>query len=249
MDISNIADYFAAMNARGGPNFPVFYDAFERDRFLRGVVTTIELSGTGMAISLAIGIAGTFAHRSSAALRRFLIEPYVLLFRNTPVLIQLCFFYFALGPYLPKVMTNGTSSPALEGFGWTMVALSLYIGAFNVEALRGGCSAVPRTLVEASEAIGFNGLQSFLYVVFPLGFRNSIPALTNNLVELVKTSALGYAVGVAEVLYVASQIWADQLNVVEMMVLIFAVYMVLIGAVVTVMSLLERALRIPGHST
>lgn len=243
-----LASYFQRLNATTGVNFPVFYDPFEAERFVRGLVMTTELSLGGAVLSLLIGVAGVAVHRQSPLLRRWLIEPYVLLFRNTPVLIQMFFFYFAIGPLLPKTGTDGQEHLLIEGFGWTMVTLSLYIGAFNIESLRAGCSAVPPSLTQAARALGLTDLQAFKEVVLPLGLRNSIPALTNNLVELVKTTALAYALGVAETLYVASQIWSDQLNVVEMMVLLFVVYMVLIGLVVALMAGIERATRLPGHA-
>ena len=82
--------------------------------------------------------------------------------------------------------------------------------------------------------------------MLPLAFRISLPALNNNLVNLVKTTTLAYAIAVPEMLYVSSQIWSDELNVPEMMNVLLIGYFVLVGVLVCVMHALERALRVPG---
>ena len=83
----------------------------------------------------------------------------------------------------------------------------------------------------------------------PLAFRISLPALNNNLVNLVKTTTLAYAIAVPEMLYVSSQIWSDVLNVPEMMNVLLVAYFVLVGSLVWVMHRWERAIRVPGFGT
>jgi len=85
-----------------------------------------------------------------------------------------------------------------------------------------------------------------LFIVLPLAFRISLPALNNNLVNLVKTTTLAYAIAVPELLYVSSQIWSDSLNVPEMMNVLLIVYFVLVGSLVWVMHRWERAIKLPG---
>ena len=109
--------------------------------------------------------------------------------------------------------------------------------------------AVPRSTVEAAEALGYSRLQAYLYVVLPLAFRVSLPALTNNFVNLVKGTTVAYAIGVPELLYVSSQIWSDSLNVPEMMNVLLIVYVALVGLLVYAMTKLERLFRVPGMGT
>ena len=80
----------------------------------------------------------------------------------------------------------------------------------------------------------------------PLAFRICLPALNNNLVNLVKTTTLAYAIAVPELLYVSSQIWSDSLNVPEMMNVLLIMYFVLVGSLVWVMHRWERAIKVPG---
>jgi polar amino acid transport system permease protein len=124
----------------------------------------------------------------------------------------------------------------------------LYAGAFNVEIFRAGIEAVPRETVEAAEALGYSRLRAYLHVILPLAFRISLPALNNNLVNLVKTTTIAYAIAVPEMLYVANQIWSDELNVTEMMNVLLVIYVALVGVVVYVMGRWERAMRIPGYT-
>jgi polar amino acid transport system permease protein len=91
-------------------------------------------------------------------------------------------------------------------------------------------------------------LKAYVSVVLPLAFRISLPALGNNLVNLVKTTTLAYAIAVPELLYVSAQIWSEEANVREMMYLLLFLYLCIIQVMIFVMDRLERRLRIPGYS-
>ena len=91
-------------------------------------------------------------------------------------------------------------------------------------------------------------MKAYLHVVLPLAFRISLPALNNNLVNLVKTTTIAYAIAVPEMLYVANQIWSDELNVAEMMNVLLVIYVSLVGMLVYGMSRWERRMRIPGYT-
>ena len=99
------------------------------------------------------------------------------------------------------------------------------------------------------KSLGYSRLKAYIHVVLPLAFRISLPALNNNLVNLVKTTTLAYAIGVPELLYAAAQIWSEQFNVWEMMIVLLVTYVVLVGVLVWGMARWERALRIPGYDT
>ena len=231
-----------------GFRLTVLYDGGDRTQMLLGIVTTIKLSIVTIFFSLVIGLLGAWLQSSRLPFLRRLLEGYVSLFRNTPPLVQMYFFYFALSPLLPKIAENGVAHPLLDNFFWAAFSLSFFAGAFNIEIFRSGLEAVPRTTVEAAESLGYSRLQSYVQIVLPLAFRISLPALTNNLVNLVKTTSLAYAIAVPEMLYVANQIWSDEANVPEMMVLILLEYVTLVAILVGVLQRLERKMRIPGYS-
>ena len=138
--------------------------------------------------------------------------------------------------------------PLVSSFTWAAICLSFYAGAFNVEIFRAGIEAVPRETLEAAESLGYSRLKAYAYVILPLAFRISLPALNNNLVNLIKTTTIAYAIAVPEMLYVANQIWSDESNVPEMMNVLLIIYVSLVGLLVWVMGRWERALTIPGYS-
>ena len=242
-----IWDWFRWLYDAHGINLPFLYDAYDRSRFLRGMGMTLWLSLVTIVLSIVIGVIGAWGQSTTLRPLRALVQGYVQLFRNTPPLVQLYFFYFALGPLLPRVPNQfGVPQPIFGSFAWAVVSLSLFAGAFNVEIFRSGVEAVPRTMLEAADSLGYRRLQVYRYVVLPLAVRVCLPALNNNLVNLIKTTTLAYAIAVPEVLFVSSQIWSDSINVLEMMVTLFIFFMVVVGGFVRLMSGLERLLKVPG---
>jgi polar amino acid transport system permease protein len=244
--VSSIVDILRRIEAVFGLNLSHFVDSFDRARLFKGMLTTISLATLCIMLSVVIGIIGAWQQSSRFRILRGLVAGYVQLFRNTPPLVQLYFFYFALSPLIRAPNEYGILQPLLGSFAWATLSLSLFAGAFNVEIFRSGIEAVPRVTIEAAEALGYTSGAAFRAVTLPLAIRFTLPALANNLVNLVKTTTLAYAIAVPEALFVANQIWSDRLNVPEMMVTLFAFYMILVGIVAWTFALLERTLRIPG---
>jgi polar amino acid transport system permease protein len=240
-------DWFRELYATTGIKLTIFYDAFDRARFIGGFLTSVRLMGICIVASVIIGVVGAWVQGSRLWVLRAVTAAYIQFFRNTPPLVQLYFFYFALGSYLRITNEAGLAVPLVSSFTWAAVGLSLYAGAFNVEIFRAGIEAVPIETVEAAEALGYSRLRAYIHVVLPLALRISLPALNNNLVNLVKTTTIAYAIAVPEMLYVANQIWSDELNVPEMMNVLLVVYVALVGVVVYVMGRWERAMRVPGY--
>jgi polar amino acid transport system permease protein len=234
-------DWFRWLYDATGINLTILYDAFDRGRFASGFWMTVKLSVVCILASVAIGVVGAWIQGSRFRVARTLVYWYIQAFRNTPPLVQLYFFYFGLGALL-----KGVGGPLVTNVAWAIVSLSFFAGAFNVEIFRAGVEAVPRTTLEAAESLGFSRLQAYVRVVLPLAFRISLPALNNNLVNLVKTTTLAYAIAVPEMLYVSSQIWSDELNVPVMMNVLLICYFVLVGIVVYAMHRWEQAIRVPG---
>src|SRR5215470_8190055 len=248
MDLAPLWDWFRALHDATGIKLTIFYDAFDRARFINGFLTSVRLMALCIVASVSIGVLGAFVQRSRLRLVRVVVAAYIQFFRNTPPLVQLYFFYFALGSYLRVTSDVGLPAPLVSSFTWAAIGLSLYAGAFNVEIFRAGIEAVPDETVEAAEALGYSRLQAYVHVILPLAFRISLPALNNNLVNLVKTTTIAYAIAVPEMLYVANQIWSDELNVPEMMNVLLVIYVSLVGLLVLVMARWERAMRVPGYT-
>ncbi|MEO8135165.1 MAG: amino acid ABC transporter permease [Betaproteobacteria bacterium] len=241
-----IAHWFRELHRATGINLTIFYDPFDRGRFFAGLLTSLELMAICLLLSLLIGVAGAWLQGSRFRLPRLVVNGYIQLFRNTPSLIQLYFFYFALGPLITTRLADGSTVPLVSNFVWAALCFSIYAGAFNVEILRAGIEAVPHATIEAAETLGYSRLKAYIHIVLPLAFRISLPALNNNLINLIKLTSVAYAIAVPELFYVSSQIWSDAINVPVMMNVLLVTYVGLVALFVVGMTWLERALRLPG---
>ena len=240
-------DWFRQLDLVHGINLTIIYDAFDRGRMIDGFWMTIRLSLICLVLSILIGLVGAWLQGARSRLVRWVVQGYIQFFRNTPPLVQMYFFFFAVGSLMPtRVNEFGFAQPMLDNVTWAIISLSFFAGAFNVEIFRSGVEAVPRSTVEAAESLGFSRWQIYVQVVLPLAIRVCLPALNNNLVNLVKTTTLAYAIAVPEMLYVSNQIWSDAVNVPEMMTFLLFAYVGLVGLLVWVMHRWERAMRLPG---
>ena len=244
---SLIAPYFHDLYEKTGLNFIVFYDKYEFGRFVSGASTSLQLIFWSMLLSLAIGVLGAWAQGAGSRIVRGGVNAYIQAFRNTPPMIQLLFFYFGLGAFTPQVDMGGYYQPLVTAFSWAILSLGIFGGAFNVEIFRAGLEAVPESTCEAAESLGMSKWQIYFYVTLPLAFRISLPALTNNLVSLAKTTSLAYVISVPEMTYTLNQIWSDNVNVPEMMLLLFLFYVIIVAFLASGMHLLERRLALPGY--
>lgn len=243
-----VADWFRHLYDTTGINLTIVYDAYDRQRFLSGLGMTIYLSVVSIIISTIIGAIGAWAQGSPVRAIRGVVNGFVVIFRNTPPLVQIFFFYFGLGQILPRVENeDGMMVQLISNVQWAIISLSLFAGAYNVEIFRSGIEAVPRTTTEAAEALGYTRLGVYRHVLLPLALRICLPALNNNLVNLLKTTTLAYAIAVPETLYVSKQIWNDSQNVPVMMTVLLIVYTALVGILVYIMNRWERFLAIPGY--
>ena len=225
------------------------YDERQFGKVASGLFLTVQLSVACVIFSVIIGVVGAAMQGSKSAPLRVIVNGYIQFFRNTPPFVQLLFFYFALGRFTPTYSPDGwLEVPIISNVGWAIISLSFFAGAFNIEIFRAGVEAVPTSTREAAESLGFRPLQIFGYVVFPLALRVSIPALNNNLVNLVKTTTQAFVIAVPELLYQSITIWNDFPSAQNpMMLVLFCAYLALVGILVMSMNRWERAMRIPGY--
>ena len=245
-----IADFFRQL-AEDHPrwNFIFFYEPVEIQRVLSGIWVTLELSIVCLILSVVIGVIGAWLQGSPIKWLRNIVQGYIQFFRNTPPVVQLLFFYFALGQFTPTYSPDGwLEVPWISNVGWAIISLSFFAGAFNVEIFRAGIESVPDSTKEAAEALGYSRIKSYLYIILPLAFRVSLPALNNNLVNLVKTTTQAIAIAVPELLYQCVTIWNNYPSAqYPAMLFLFVFYIGLVGLIVMGMNRWERQLKIPGY--
>jgi His/Glu/Gln/Arg/opine family amino acid ABC transporter permease subunit len=162
-----------------------------------GAALTVAISLTAMVVGLVLGLGLALATQVRARPLRWTVAAYVEVFRNTPLLIQIFFIYFAMPNLIGLKLP-----PFLSG----LTALALYTAAYNTEIFRAGLEAVAFGQREAARASGLAPWQEMRYVIVPQAVRISFPALGNNLVSLVKNSSLVSVIGMVELMFVANDI-------------------------------------------
>lgn len=160
--------------------------------YLRGLAKTLELGFGALAIGLTAGLLIGFGRISRKATIRFAASCYVELFRDIPPLILLFWFFYALPLFL------ASRAPP---FVAALIALTLYTAAYSAEIYRAGIQSIGRGQMEAAKAIGFSYTEAMRFVVLPQAIRRVVPALTNQSIEVVKSTALASTIAYGELLY------------------------------------------------
>ncbi|HTE84463.1 MAG TPA: amino acid ABC transporter permease [Dehalococcoidia bacterium] len=184
---------------------------------VRGYETTIVLTFVAMLLALAVGLFGSLLRTSESRALRLLSGAYVEFFRNTPLLVQLFFLFFAL-PKLPPVDLPlwGHVTWLLSPIQAAIIGLTLYTGAYTTEALRSGLLSIDKGQTEAARALGLSYLQTRLYVVVPQAFRVAVPLLTSIFSALFRNTALVSTIGVVELLNAADRIQQQNFRTFEL---------------------------------
>ncbi|MBP2198766.1 amino acid ABC transporter permease [Pantoea cypripedii] len=206
-------------------NFPVL---------LKGLGVTLELwllAGiSGTVIGLLLGIARTSPQRWVMALTRSFVE----VFRNTPVLIQLIWFYYAF-PVLVGIQ--------FSTFGAAVLALTLYTAAYSAEIFRAGLQSIERGQWEGAKALGMSQAKALRRIILPQVFRRMLPALTNRMIELAKVTSLASILTVNELMYQGRLLSSTYYRPVEILTVVALLYFVLIWPGSYLASRLERRYR------
>ncbi|MGK2888394.1 MAG: amino acid ABC transporter permease [Candidatus Malihini olakiniferum] len=189
-----------------------------------GFLLTLWLSLCVVVLSTLLGMVLTAARDSQRNLLRWPAIAYSALFRNTPLLVQLFFWYFGAAQLLPSLLLQWLNSPhdvAIAGMvlSWPsfeflsgLVSLTLYSSAFIAEEIRAGIGGVARGQKYASLALGLTPWQTMRYVVLPQALKIGLPPLLGQYMNIIKNSSLTMAIGVAELSYASRQVETETLR-------------------------------------
>ena len=230
-----------------GLNYAFALDVGERAAFLRGLGVTLELCLMTIPGSLLAGVAIAAALTSG---RPWLAQParaFVEVTRNTPTLVQLYCAFLVLNMLITQQLRPLGGANPLTPFVWVVIVVSLHKGVFHAEALRAGIEAVPRTTLEAARSLGFSSRQLLTRVELPLAVRFALPSLVNNLIDLVKMTAVASAIAVGDVTYESMMLWTQRDNVLELLGLILVYFGLLSWLVSRAGRWLEARWRMPGY--
>jgi polar amino acid transport system permease protein len=175
------------------------------DWLVSGLKVTLELSSVSIVLAFLLGLFIAVLRMSHVKWIRWIACAYLEFFRNTPLLVQIFFWYFGSYKILPTVVNDWLNSTNFE-FAAAVIALSIFTSAFIAEDLRSGMLSIPKEQMEAARSAGFSFLRSMQYVILPQAIRITVPPLVNQFLNLVKNSSLAMTIGVAELTYQARQV-------------------------------------------
>ncbi|MBA4495364.1 amino acid ABC transporter permease [Paenactinomyces guangxiensis] len=172
-----------------------------KNYFIRGFITTFELTLVGISVGLFIGLILGFMQLSG---KKWLIKPaklYVDLFRGTPLLLQILAIHYAVLPTLFMDILGFEQSP--EALISSFVALALNAGAYIAEIFRGGIMSIEKGQMEAARSLGMTYWQAMRFVILPQAFKRMLPPLGNEFIALLKDSSLVTVIAVNDITYAA----------------------------------------------
>ena len=175
------------------------------DWLLSGLKVTLQLSALSIVLAFVLGLALAVMRMSHVRPVRAFALAYLELFRNTPLVVQIFFWYFGSNKLLPDVINEWLNATNFE-FAAAVIALTFYTSAFIAEDIRSGVLAIPKEQMEAARSSGLSFLQSMRFIILPQAVRLTIPPLVNQFLNLAKNSSLAMTIGVAELTYQARQV-------------------------------------------
>ncbi|MDF7670040.1 amino acid ABC transporter permease [Orbaceae bacterium ESL0721] len=210
-----------------------------------GFLVTLAISFLTIIFATLLGFLIAIAQKSDIKVIQQLINSYTAIFRYSPLLPQLFFWYFGIGNLLPlefklwlfdePQIELGIITIKMPSFEFIigLVALTLYSSAFIAEEFRAGISGVRRDQEQASLALGFTWWQTMRYIVLPQGCRIAFPPLIGQYMNVIKNSSLTMAIGVLELSYVSRQVETESLKTFQDFAIATFLYIVAVAIVGT----------------
>ncbi len=177
------------------------FDYFTRIHFgklilimLQSTVTSLEVFFLTLVFSIPLALVICFGRMSKSRILSGATSFFLLVIRGTPLMLQLIIVYFA-----PQYIFG----IGFDRFTAAIVAMVINYASYFAEIYRGGLQSIPKGQYEASKILGFSKTQTFFRIIIPQVFKNILPSLGNEVITLVKDTALVQVLGVAELFHVA----------------------------------------------
>ncbi|WP_114969740.1 amino acid ABC transporter permease [Rhodoferax ferrireducens] len=209
-------------------NFDFLWDY--RHLFVSGLLYTLGYTFLCIVLGLLVGLVSGMGQLSKSALIRVPFKGYVELFRATPVLVLLIWFYYAL-----PVLLGIEMSPAMAA----VLALSLYGGAFYSEIIRGGIISIDPGQTEAARALGMTKFQIMRRVVLPQALRRMTPPLMNQSIMQLKNTSLVSVLALPDLVYQGQAVVHETYRPLETYTLIALMYLAVLLPITSLVKKLE----------
>ena len=222
-------------------NWEVIYKFLPK--LLEGAWLTLELVGIAVIAGLILAIPLGIARASKHWYVRALAYGYMFFFRGTPLLVQLFLVYYGLAQF--DAVRQGPLWPYLRDPFWcAIITMTLHTAAYIAEILRGAIQAIPPGELEAARALGMSKTQTLFYITLPRAARIGLPAYSNEVILMLKASALASTITLLELTGMARTIIARTYLPVEIFFAAGLFYLLIAFVLVQAFKLLERWLRV-----
>jgi len=201
---------------------------------LEGVGVTIKFTIASLLCGLPLGILLAVAKISHLKAARWIAEIYTSVFRGTPLLVQLFIIYFGLPPLI------GYNLSAFEA---GVLTFSLNSAAYSSEIIRAGIQAIDKGQWEAAHVLGLSYRTTLCTIILPQALRNILPALVNEIVDLLKESALVSTIGEADLLRRSQIVASEKYLFFEPLLIAAVAYYIMVMVVSLFAKALERNMR------
>lgn len=213
-------------------------------QLMSGVGLTLQLVGTAVFLGFFIAVPVAVLRTSQSPLVQAVPFAYVFFFRGTPLLVQIFLIYYGLGSF-EAVRNSDLLWPILREAYWcALIAFTLNTAAYSAEILRGAIQAVPFGEIEAAKAIGMTKWQTFRRIILPRAFRIGLPAYGNEIIFMIKGSALASTITLLDLTGVARKLVARTYKPVEVFLAAGILYLIIVYVVTWLLRRLERKLSI-----
>jgi polar amino acid transport system permease protein len=218
---------------------------------LRGLWMTVKLTAVAMGVGIGLGALLAVMRLSDNPVLRAVAGGYVWLFRGTPILVQLLFWFF-LGTVMPEVtfgipfgpeLTIGETSEVITPFMAAILGLGLNEAAYMAEIVRAGIGAVDKGQTEAADALGMSPATTYRRVVLPQAARVVVPPTANEVISMLKLTSLVLVIGLADLTTTAQLIYGRNFQQIPLLIVASFWYLVLTTILTILQGRLERRLR------
>lgn len=214
--------------------------------FLRALYTTVYIAVIAQVIGVLLGFVAALMRQSKLVPLRLLSGFYVLLFRGTPLLVQIFFIYFGANLLLGFTLIPNSLDLGLFRLDGAVVAgilaLGINEGAYMREIIRAGIDAVDRGQIEAARSLGMTPRLAMRRIVLPQAARVIVPPLGNEFNNMLKTTSLVFTIGVYEMFADAEIHYSQTFKPVEYFAAVAFWYLVLTGVWSVIQAYIERRL-------
>ncbi len=218
-------------------NWQVMWDSLPE--LAEGAVLTIELVAISGVLGLALAVPLALARVARPLWLRAGPFAYIFFFRGTPLLIQIFLVYYGASQF--EVVRESFLWPILREAYWcAIIAFTLNTAAYTAEILRGAIQAVPEGEVEAAKAIGMGRWMRLRRVVLPRAFRIALPAYSNEVILMLKGSALASTITLLDLTGVARTLIAKTYMPIELFLAAGLFYLVITGIILQGFRFVEK---------